>query len=160
MINTMFGNEVRQTLDHFRRTVDQLFDNAYGANEARPATQGDSRTWVFSPALETGWTDEALFLRAVLPGVPSEDVKLSIQNNQLVLEGERKAPEGLTRSAFTQMAYGQFYTAVTLPNGLDTDKVNCRLHDGVLDIRIPVAEASKPRQIQIQVGEDRKAINA
>jgi HSP20 family protein len=77
-----------------------------------------------------------------------------------VLEGERKAPEGWARNAFTHMSYGRFYTAVTLPSGLDLDKLHCLLHDGVLDIRIPVAEASKPRQIQIQTGEERKAIHS
>jgi HSP20 family protein len=121
---------------------------------------GESRTWNFSPAIESGWNDEALFLRCVIPGVAQNDIKVSVQNNQLVIEGERKAPEGWARNAFTQMAYGQFYTAVTLPGGLDLEKLNCRLHEGVLDVRIPVAEASKPRQIQIQTGDERKAINS
>lgn len=161
MFNTTFGNEVRQTLDSFRRTVDQLFENVYGMQQDRGALpQGESRTWNFSPALESGWSDEALFLRCVIPGVQQNDIKVSVQNNQLVIEGERKAPEGWARNAFTHMAYGRFYTAVTLPTGLDLDKLHCLLHDGVLDVRIPVAEASKPRQIQIQTGEERKAINA
>jgi HSP20 family molecular chaperone IbpA len=47
-----------------------------------------------------------------------------------------------------------------LAAGLDLDKLNCRLHDGVLDIYIPVSEKMKPRQIQIQKGEQRKSISA
>ncbi len=75
-----------------------------------------------------------------------------MQNNQLILEGERKQPENFKNNANTQLAYGKFYAAVTLPSGLIVDKLNCRLQDGVLDIQIPVSEQMKPRQIQIQSG--------
>ena len=46
------------------------------------------------------------------------------------------------------------------PTGLDVDHVNCRLRNGILEIQVPISEASKPKQIQIQTGEERKAINA
>ena len=156
MLNTMFTNDVRQTLDHFRRSVDQLFDNMYAA-PARPA--GEGREWSFSPVLESAWNDNALHLRAIVPGVTQNDIKVSLNNNQLVIEGERKRPEGWDRDSWTQLAYGKFSTAVTLPSGLDFEKLNCRLHDGVLDVRIPVTEARRPRQIQIETGEGQKAIN-
>ena len=78
----------------------------------------------------------------------------------MVIEGERKAPEGFDKNAFTQLAYGKFYTAMTLPTGLDVDHVSCRLWNGILEIHVPISEASKPKQIQIQTGEDRKALHA
>ncbi len=161
MLNTLFANDVRQTLDQFRRSVDQMFENFYGyQNQPAAASGSGERTWTFSPLVESGWTDSHLKLRAILPGVPDKDVRVSVQNNQLVIEGERKAPEGFDRNAFTQLAYGKFYTALTLPSGLDLDHVNCRLQNGVLDIQVPISEASKPRQIQIQSGATQKAIGA
>lgn len=162
MLNTFLANDVRQTLDSFRRTVDQMFDNFYGY-QTQPAPTGNSsseRSWTFSPVLESGWTDHHLNLRAILPGVSDKDVNVTVQNNQLVIEGERKAPEGFNKNAYTQLAYGKFYTALTLPAGLDVDHVNCRLQNGILEIQVPITEASKPRQIQIQTGPERKAINA
>jgi HSP20 family protein len=159
MLNTAF--DVRQTLDQFRRSVDEIFENFYGsqAQPARPSSATE-RGWTFSPILESGWTENHLNLRAILPAVSESDVQVSVQNNQLVIEGERKAPEWSAKNAYTQLAYGKFHTAVTLPTGLDVDHVSCRLFNGVLDIQIPIAEASKPRQIQIQTGESRKAIGA
>ena len=161
MLSTLFTNDVRQTLDQFRRSVDQMFDNFYGyqASPAAATTSGE-RTWMFSPVVESGWNDNYLNLRAILPGVWEKDVQVSVQNNQLVIEGERKAPEGFDKNAFTQMAYGKFYAALTLPTGLDVDHVNCRLQNGILDIQVPIMEASKPRQIKIQTGEERKALHA
>jgi HSP20 family protein len=160
MLNTMLANDIRQTLDHFRRSVDQLFDTGYG-NTGRTALP-DNREWSFSPTLESAWTDHALHLRAIVPGVSQNDLKVTLNNNQLVIEGERKVPENWNRDTWTQLAYGKFYTAVTLPTGLDVEKLNCRLREGILEIEIPVTEARKPRQVQIQVGEgqNQKSIGA
>ena len=161
MLNTLFTNDVRQTLDQFRRSVDQMFDNFYGYQTQPTASVASSeRSWNFAPVVESGWNDNFLTLRAILPGVSEKDVHVSVQNGQLVIEGERKTPDGFEKNAYTQMAYGKFYAALTLPAGLDLDHVNCRLHNGVLDIQVPIAEASKPRQIQIQTGAGHRAISA
>jgi HSP20 family protein len=160
MLSTLLTNDVRQTLDQFRRSVDQMFDNFYG--QALPASSNTTgeRIWTFSPVLESGWNEHYLTLRAILPGVAENDVRVSVQNNQLVIEGERKAPEGFDKNAFTQLAYGKFHTALTLPTGLDVDHVSCKLQKGILEIQVPITEASKPKQIQIQTGEERKALHA
>jgi HSP20 family protein len=160
MLNTLLANDVRQTLDQFRRSVDEMFEN-FQEYRGQAAQSGDRpANWTFSPLLESSWTDTALHLRAIIPGVPEKDVQVSVQNNQLIVEGERKHPEGFRKNAFRQMAYGKFYTAVALPTGLDVDKVQCQLHDGVLDIYLPLSEASRPRQIQINAAQDTKSIGA
>jgi HSP20 family protein len=161
MTSSFLAGDTRQTLDHFRRSVDQLFENFYGVPaETRRATLQGSGQWTFSPVLETAWGDSNLNLRAILPGVSQHELKVSVQNNQLILEGERKLPETFKNNAQAQLAYGKFYAAVTLPGGLNVDKLTCRLQDGILDIQIPVSEQMRPRQIQIQAGESRKSISA
>jgi HSP20 family protein len=142
-----------------------MFDNFYGQPQtgAPGATTAiGERTWTFSPVLESAWNENYLNLRAILPGISEHEVRVTVQNNQLVVEGERRLPEGWEKNAFTQLAYGKFYTAVTLPAGLDVDHINCRLHNGILDMQLPILEASKPKQIQIQVNssDGRKAIAA
>ncbi len=160
MLSTLFTNDVRQTMEQFRRTVDQMFDNFYGQALPSGSNATGERTWTFSPVVESGWNDHFLNLRAILPGVAEKDVHVTVQNNQLVIEGERKAPGGFDKNAFTQLAYGKFYSALTLPSGLDVDHVSCRLYNGILEIQVPITEASKSKQIQIQTGEERKALHA
>lgn len=159
MTSSVLTGDMRQTLDHFRRSVDQLFENFYGypAETGRPALGSQL---AFAPAVETAWGDSSIHLRVILPGVTQDHLKVTVQNNQLIIEGERKPPEGFEKNAFTQLAYGKFYAAVSLPAGLDVDKLNARLHDGLLDIQIPMSEKMKPRQVQIQSGEQRKSISA
>ena len=69
-------------------------------------------------------------------------------------------PEHFEKNSNTQLAYGKFYAALTLPSGLDVDRVHCQLRNGILDIQVPILETSKPKQIQIQTSEERKALNA
>ena len=163
MISSVFTGDVRQTLDQFRRSVDQMFQNFYGlpSETGRTETMGQGSEWKFSPAVESAWSDTALTLRVILPGVKQNDLRVSVQNNQLTIEGERKAPEAFQKNAYTQLAYGRFYAAMTLPAGLDYNKLSCRLHDGILEIQLPVSEQMKPKQIQIQTGDhERKSISA
>ena len=158
MFNSLLERNVSQMLDNFRRSVDQLFDDFY-----RPApvdTELGGTEYTFNPMIESGWSDSNLFLRAVVPGVSEKDVKVSVQNNQLIVEGERKAPEEWSMGANRQMAYGKFYASIPLPDGVDMDRLSCRLHDGVLDIQVPLAEQMKPRQIPIETGDGQKAIAA
>jgi len=160
MLSTLFTSDARQTLDQFRRSVDQMFENFYGQTQPAASNATGERTWTFSPVVESGWNDNFLNLRAILPGVTEKDVHVSVQNNQLVIEGERRMPEGFAANAYTQLAYGKFYWASTLPAGLDVDHVRCNLRNGILDLQVPILEASKPRQIQIHTSDDRKAIGA
>ena len=161
MLNTFLATDARQTLDRFRSSVDELFDNFYGyRSQPSAATESRDRQSMFSPLIESGWTENSLNLRAILPGVPENDVRVSVQNNQLIIEGERKLPEGFEQKSYRQLAYGQFYTAVTLPAGLDGEHIECNLHNGILDIRVPVADASKPRQIHIQTAGQQKSVTA
>jgi HSP20 family protein len=154
MFDTMLTRDIRQTLDDFRRSVDRFFGDFYGSSSVTNSER------VFAPAVESAFTEDELMLRVILPGVAEQDVKVTIQNGRLVIEGERKAPEGWGENAWTRIGYGKFYTEIPVPNGLDLNKVNCRLHEGVLDIRMPVAEQMKPRRIPIESGEAPKAIPA
>src|SRR4051794_23378278 len=144
MLSTLFSNDVRQTLDQFRRSVDQMFDNFYGY-QTQPTSGAASRerTWTFTPVVESGWNDNYLNLRAILPGVSEKDLNVTVQNNQLVIDGERKAPEGFDNNGFTQLAYGKFYAAWSLPAGLDLEHLSCRLLNGILEIQIPISRSEQ-----------------
>jgi HSP20 family protein len=156
MFNTIFANDVQNTLDLFRRSMDQFFDGFDASSGA--ISDGGQRT--FTPTFEAGWTDDKLSLRVVLPAVSEKDVKVTVQGNQLLLEGERKAPEGFSANGYSCLPYGKFFRAIDLPNSLDLDKMSCRLHDGVLDVEIPVKAEMKPRQIPVSGVESRKALAA
>ena len=160
MTSSFLAGDTRQTLDHFRRSVDQLFENFYGfprkpGDQCRAAASGCS-----VPCWRPLGATPHLNLRAILPGVAQHDLKVSVQNNQLIIEGERKAPETLQEERADAACLWEVLRGSDAADGLNVDKLNCRLQDGILDIQIPVSEQMKPRQIQIQSGESRKSISA
>jgi HSP20 family protein len=160
MFDTMLGRDIQQTLKHFRRAMDQAFGDFYVPSGFRgPATEKSE--WTFTPAVETGCNDECLNLRVVLPGVSAGDVRVQLHGKQLVVEGERREPANVaTNGGSTLLPYGSFHRAIDLPDGLNKTKIRCRLHDGMLDVQLPIAETIKPRQVAIQSSESRKAIAA
>jgi HSP20 family protein len=131
-----------------RNLFDEVFESFW--NAALPA-QSVRQEWSFRPPVESGWTDDHLNLRVVVPGVSEKDVKVTVQGNQLYIQGERKAPEGFGKDGYVwnSIPYGKFERVLELPAGLDVDKLKAHLHDGFLDIRIPVATAMKPKEIPI-----------
>jgi HSP20 family protein len=136
-------------------------ESFFGASSAFSGTISDGSEWSFTPAFEVASTDDQLNLRVVLPGVSEKDVKVMVQGNQLLIEGERKSPENLSSSGgYSYLSYGKFFRAIDLPDRLDLDKMSCRLHDGVLDIEIPVKAEMKPRQIPVIGSGSRKAFAA
>ncbi len=109
-----------------------------------------------------GRTDEHLNLRFIFPAVEEKDLQLTVEGNQLIVRGERKEPKEFSKEGrgYTRLTYGKFERVVDLPRGLNLDKLEARLHEGVLDVRIPVTEAVKPRKIAITAGPEAKKIAA
>lgn len=149
-----------EEMDQFRRSMDRLFGQFAG--DSRRWSAEYPADWTFTVPVETGWTDDYLNLRVILPGVTGKDVDVTVQGNQLLIRGERKAPENFGREdhVWRAVPYGKFERVIDLPNGLNLDKLDARFHDGVLDIQIPLAAEVKPRRIEIQSGEERKKLVA
>lgn len=155
MLNTRLFNE----MDDFRRSFEQLFDSF-----ARPVQKSGTPAsdWYFTPPVETGWTDDHLNLRFIVPAVSEKDLEITVQGNQLMIRGERRAPKdfGKEGAVYRALPYGKFERVIDLPNGLNTDQLEANLHDGVLDVRIAVAETMKPKKIEISTEGSQKAIAA
>ena len=99
-------------------------------------------------------TPEAFVLRADLPGLSEDDVKIELDDNVLTISGERKAAhEGHKEGYYrVERSWGKFSRSLTLPEGVDPDSVKASFDRGVLEVRIPKPEQRKPRKVAIAVG--------
>lgn len=124
--------------------MDRLFDEV---NIRRPfgffAPEKPVVEWV--PALEVFEKDKKLFVRAELPGLRKEDVKIEMTDEVLTIEGERKEDTEIKEKDYvrTERVYGKFFRQLALPEGVKTDLAKAAFKDGVLEIELPV-EAKKP----------------
>jgi HSP20 family protein len=94
--------------------------------------------------------DDAYLVEAELPGVKREDVDVEVGGHELTISGELKESErkGVVRKRTRRT--GQFNYRVALPESVDADKVEAKLNDGVLTIRIPKIEKAMRRKVEIK----------
>lgn len=89
-----------------------------------------------------------------LPGVASDSIDISVERNVLTVTAERSTPwEEGDRSYLAERHRGTFRRQVHLGEGLDSESIEADYHDGVLTLRVPVAQQAKPRKIQIGGGQ-------
>jgi HSP20 family protein len=113
---------------------------------------GSTRRW--APAMDLVERDDHLVLTADLPGLSEDDVRIEVQDNVLTVSGDRKAEHEEKREGYYRMerAYGSFSRSVTLPEGIDADRIDASFDKGVLEVRIPKPEERKPHRIAIGAG--------
>jgi HSP20 family protein len=96
-----------------------------------------------------------------LPGVASETIDIDVERNVLTVRAERVARNGDWEMLASERPRGLFSRQLVLGDNLDLDRIEAAYADGVLRLRIPVAERAKPRKIDVQVGSsDTQAITA
>jgi HSP20 family protein len=110
---------------------------------------GSGRQW--APAMDLMEVDDQLVLRADLPGLSEDDVRIEVRDNVLTVSGERKSEHEDKRNGYyrVERAFGRFGRSLTLPEGVDADKIEASFDKGVLEVRIPKPEARKPHRIAI-----------
>ncbi len=103
------------------------------------------------PALNVWEDQDALYAEAEMPGMSMDDVEVFVVGNELTIKGERR-PVQEENVAYhrRERATGVFSRTVNLPMQIDADKVEGTFKDGVLTVRMPKAEAAKPRKIKVQ----------
>ena len=107
---------------------------------------------VYVPAVDIWEDDNGLTLRADMPGVASEHLVVELNDDVLLMEGEVDLSdyEGMS-PVYTEYNIGHFHRSFHIPEGsrYDREKVHARLTDGVLEVTVPRAQATKPRRISI-----------
>lgn len=124
--------------------LNRMFEAAW---QGEPFSQG---TWV-PPVDIVETADKDVIVRAELPDMKREDIKVTFENNVLTVEGERKFErqhEGDTYHR-VERGYGSFRRSFSLPATVDAGRIEADYKDGVLTVKLPRREESRPRQIEI-----------
>ena len=107
----------------------------------------------FTPAVNTREDDDAYYIDVDLPGVKKEDVEISIDKNILTIKGERKVQNEVKEDDYyrVESVYGSFARSFTLPEKVDTEKIEAKTQDGVLEIVIPKLKVEKDTTKKIEI---------
>lgn len=121
--------------------MDRIFQEFGLQRDARNLT-------AWTPAIEVAERDGKYTVRAELPGLSPNDVKVEVANDSLVIQGERKIEHeekdgGVHR---TERQYGSFYRSIPLPDGADLEHANAHFQNGLLEVTVPVPEQRQHRR--------------
>ena len=133
-----------RTFGGVQREMDQLFDHFFG-----PSNGGSAASRWLAPAAM--WEEEGKFyVDLELPGVKSEDVDITFEDNALRIKAERKVPEVERKYWHNERAYGEVARVITLPDTVDPDSIEANLNDGVLHLAIAKRPETQPKKISVK----------
>jgi len=112
---------------------------------------GEQIEW--APVADISETEQEYLVRAELPGVRREDVKVTLEDGVLTIQGERRQEKEAKDEKMhrTERFYGSFYRRFTLPDNADAASISAETRDGVLNVHVPKLKVEKPRAVEIKV---------
>ncbi|MBA2882750.1 HSP20 family protein [Desulfosalsimonas propionicica] len=136
------------TLPTLQDRINRLFEDAVPATESRE----DVGLFEWRPMVDTYEKDDAIMIKAELPGVKKDDISIDVNNGVLSIKGERSHEDDVNEENYyrRERFYGKFQRAFTLPDNADADKIEAGFKDGVLEVKVPKTEQSKGKKVEIK----------
>lgn len=130
-----------------RQMLDRFFEDDF----ARFPSLWERRSDTMSLALDVAEKDDAFIVKASVPGVPAEDVEVTLTDNVLTIKGEMKADKEINEENYhlRERRFGSFMRSVTLPTAVDADKIEAVNENGVLTLTLPKKAAPSARRLTI-----------
>ncbi|MBM5811993.1 MAG: Hsp20/alpha crystallin family protein [Gammaproteobacteria bacterium] len=138
--------------------MDRLFNRMWsvmpaGLPRLAPGSNGDNRV-EWSPSANISETEREYLIRAELPAVKKEDVKVTLEGGMITIQGERKQQQEEKEEKYhrVESIYGSFTRSFMLPDDVDAESVRCEDRDGVLTVHIPKVRAGRrePKLIRVE----------
>jgi len=138
-----------EPFNELRSTMDRLFDQGF----SRPWRFIASQDYQGSFPVEIWETDDAVGLRAALPGIRPEDVDISVVGDMVTIKAQRPAEEQQDGNYYErEIQYGAYQRTFSLPVNVEADKAEASYEHGMLQLKLPKAESVRPKQIKIGAG--------
>jgi len=141
--------------DPFRELVQLRDEIGRWFEDIAERDKEERRSAVWTPSVDIKETEKEVLIKADLPGVKMEDIEVSVDENQLVIKGERKFEKEEKEKDYLRIerSYGSFYRSFDIGVPIKADEVKAHYADGVLEITIPKAEVKKPKKVEISAGK-------
>lgn len=139
-----FHRRGKNSLATLHSEMDDLFNSFFGSWPTY-----EHKLW---PATDVADNEEAVIVKAELPGCKADDIDISVHGNTLTISGEKKHQDEKKEKGcyHLERSYGSFRRDLNLPSDVDTAKVDAACKDGVLTITLPKAEKAKSVKVKVK----------
>ena len=150
-MNTLITWNRLRELDEAQNRFNQFlggFPNRMGNDEAHSLTVAD-----WSPEVDISEDNQGYLLKADLPEIKKDDVRVTVEDGILSVSGERKSEKEDQKRKFHRIerSYGNFRRSFTLPEDADSKKVTAEFHDGVLKVHLPTTPIARSKAIEVKL---------
>ncbi|KTC72427.1 heat shock protein, Hsp20 family [Legionella birminghamensis] len=141
-------NGIKRDYFPIRKDIGSLLENFF---KTQDASFVDTGTW--APAVDIKEEKDRFVVIADIPGVKSEDIHISLENNLLTIQGERYFEKSEEKEGYSRMerSQGQFYRRFSLPQTADEGKISAKCKHGVLEVIIPKKNHAVEKRIEVKV---------
>ena len=140
-------------LEPFRglSTLQDQFNRLFNESFRNYPEESALTTW--APSVDIYETPNELVVKADLPDVNEKDIDVRVENNLLTIRGERKFEKSVSEENYLRVerTYGSFSRSFSLPNTVNPEAIGAEYKNGVLTVKLPKREESKPRQVKVTV---------
>jgi len=142
-----------ETQLRFRGEFDKLFDRFFNSFYKDTGFSDTPDLFPISPRADIEESDREYLVSVELPGIDKKDIKLQLENNRLVIKGEKKQEKEKREANYIscERSYGSFQRIFDLPSGVKTNEVDAEFKDGILSVKLPKTEESKRKEIPIKI---------
>ncbi len=157
-----FSSSPFELMRRFTEEMDRAFSRMF-EDISLPQRRGFGELAAWTPAVEIFERDNNMVVRAELPGLNKDDIKVEMTDEGLVIQGERKREREEEREGWyrSERSYGHFYRLIPLPEGVNAEQAKANFENGVLEISAPIPEtARRRRSIPIETGGGQAAQTA
>lgn len=132
----------------YKDEFDKLFEGFFRDSDILPGS-----LYSLSPKADIEESDNEYKVFVELPGVDKKDIKINLENNTLIVKGEKKQTKEVKDNNYLccERSYGSFQRAFEFPGSVKTDKVEAEFKEGILSITVPKTEETKKKEIEIKV---------
>jgi HSP20 family protein len=133
-------------LANMRAEMDRVFESTFGTFSLSPAPLS---RW--NAAVDVYQDKDQFTVVVELPGLKKEEIEILLHDDTLTISGERKREESSEQEFLTERSYGKFQRSLTLPSAVDAEAVKANYKNGLLQVVLPKAEQTKPKQIEVDL---------
>jgi len=146
-------------LASLHRDLDSLFGRVF---DETTRSQSVDSIGAFTPAAEVKRDGDKWLISMAIPGIAPEQVEIDVVGRTLRLRGERGVDQGAEKvqPILSEISYGRFEREFTLPEDIDSEKVQATYRQGMLELTLPLKESAKRRRIEVDVTPETRQLQA
>ena len=141
-----------EDLSRIQRELNRYVDDNGRSSTRNASEHANARTW--APVVDIAEDTNEIRIKAELPGIKQSDIDIELTGDTLTLRGERKFEDTEKRDNYVRIerSYGAFHRSFTIGVPVDQNNVNATFKDGILEVRIPKSEETKPKKVAVNIG--------